>query len=198
MCWGLERKCDSLLTYLVRMLIDVCFQFASTRRLPSRLFSSTRRLFGSGTASPAPPPPPTSSVSPVLSGTRSGSQSSIASISAGGHPPPSQQRRLAEFTTLLGDLKLAVSVWEALKKDGKGGSVGYTNVCGKDKGAQLSPFEGNASTAPCTIPRGNRSCHACTFHNYIPRRRSISFGPITCADIRRTLGGQCRFSSKPP
>jgi hypothetical protein len=180
------------------MLTSVCLQFASTRRLPSRLFSSTRRLFGSGTTSPAPQHPPTSSFSPALSGTRAGSQSSITSISAGGHPPPSQQRRLAEFATLLGDLKLAVSVWEALKKDGKGGSVGYINVCGKDKGAQLSPFEGNASTTSFSIPRGNPSCDACTIHNHILRRRRISFSPITCADICRTLGGQCRFSCKPP
>ena len=38
--------------------------------------------------------------------------------------PPPQQRRLAEFATLLGDLKLAVSVWEWLRKEGRGGSVG--------------------------------------------------------------------------
>jgi hypothetical protein len=106
----------------------IYFQFASTRRLPSRLFSSTRRLFGSGTASPLPQQTLMSSVSPALSGTRSGSQSSISSIAAGGHPPPSQLRRLAEFATILGDLKLAISVWEMLKKDGKGGSVGYTNI----------------------------------------------------------------------
>jgi hypothetical protein len=141
---------------------------------------------------------PSSSASPILSGTRSsGSHTSIASISAG-HPPPSQQRRLAEFATLLCDLKLAVSVWEALKKDGKGGSVGYICVCGKDKGTQLSRFEGNASTAPCSIPHDNLSCHACTLHNHIPRRRNISFGPIAYVDICRTLGGRCRFSSKPP
>ena|ERR1700761_6165097 len=180
------------------MLTRMCFQFASTRRLPSRLFSSTRRLFGSGTTSPAPLHPPISSVPSVLSGTRSGSLSSITSISAGGHPPPTQQRRLAEFTTLLGDLKLAVSVWEALKKDGKGGSVGYTKECRKGTGTQLSHFEGNPSTASFSIPRGNPSRHACALHNHIPRRRSISFGPIACADICRTLGGQCRFSSKPP
>ncbi|KAG6862432.1 hypothetical protein C0995_011872 [Termitomyces sp. Mi166 len=36
--------------------------------------------------------------------------------------PLPQQRRLAEFATILGDLKLAVTVWEALRKDGKGGS----------------------------------------------------------------------------
>lgn len=106
----------------------ICFQFASTRRLPSRLFSSTRRLFGSGAASPVLQQTPMSSVSPVLSGTRSGSQSSISSIAAGGQLPPSQQRRLAEFATILGDLKLAISVWEMLKKDGKGGSVGSTNI----------------------------------------------------------------------
>ena len=36
-----------------------------------------------------------------------------------------QQRRLAEFATILGDLKLAVSVWEALRKESRGkiGSV---------------------------------------------------------------------------
>lgn len=127
----------------------ICFQFASTRRLPSRLFSSTRRLFGSGTASPAPQQRPTSSVSPALSGIRPGSQSSISSIPAGGHPPPSQQRRLAEFATILGDLKLAVNVWETLKKDGKGGSVGYTNACRKYKGTQLRPF--------------SRKCFHCSF-----------------------------------
>jgi hypothetical protein len=199
MCCRLERKCDTVFSHTWScMLTHVCFQFASTRRLPSRLFSSTRRLFGSGTASPAPPHPPTSSVSPVIAATRSGSHSSISSISAGGHPPPSQQRRLAEFATILGDLKLAVSVWEALKKDGKGGSVGYTYVCGKHKGTQVSHFEGNASAGPFFIFRGNHPCHACTLRNHIPRCRSISYGPITCGYLCRTLGGQCRFSSKPP
>lgn len=33
-----------------------------------------------------------------------------------------QQRRLAEFSTILGDVKLATSVWESLRKEGKGGS----------------------------------------------------------------------------
>ena len=36
---------------------------------------------------------------------------------------PNQQRRLAEFATILGDFKLAVNVWESLRKEGKGGSV---------------------------------------------------------------------------
>lgn len=34
-----------------------------------------------------------------------------------------QQRRLAEFATILGDYKLAISVWEALRKEARGGSV---------------------------------------------------------------------------
>jgi hypothetical protein len=176
----------------------ICFQFASTRRLPSRLFSSTRRLFGSGTASPAPQQTPTSSISPALSGIRSGSQSSISSIPAGGHPPPSQQRRLAEFATILGDLKLAVNVWETLKKDGKGGSVGYPMHEGNIMVLSYVHFQGNVSTTPFSVPCGKPSCRARTLHGHIPRRRSISFGSTTCADICRTLGGQCRFSSKPP
>ncbi|KAG8910809.1 hypothetical protein FRC00_007502 [Tulasnella sp. 408] len=36
--------------------------------------------------------------------------------------PPSPQRRLAEFATLLGDYKLAVPLWESIRKEGKGGS----------------------------------------------------------------------------
>jgi hypothetical protein len=199
MCGRLERKCDTVLSHTWScMLTHGCFQFASTRRLPSRLFSSTRRLFGSGTTSPAPPHPPVSSVSPVMPATRSWSHSSISSISAGGHPPPSQQRRLAEFATILGDLKLAASVWEALNKDGKGGSVGYTYVCGKHKDTQVSHFEGNSSTAPFSIFRGNHPRHTCTLHNHIPRHGSISLGPITCDYLCRPLGGQRRLSNKPP
>ena len=34
-----------------------------------------------------------------------------------------QQRRLAEFATILGDYKLAISVWETLRKEARGGSV---------------------------------------------------------------------------
>ena len=43
--------------------------------------------------------------------------------SNGAANPPSQQRRLAEFSTILGDFKLAVTVWESLRKENKGGSV---------------------------------------------------------------------------
>ncbi|KAF8973873.1 ER-golgi trafficking TRAPP I complex 85 kDa subunit-domain-containing protein [Flammula alnicola] len=90
--------------------------FSSTRRLPSRLFSSTRRLFGSQPPTPAPTPPMSSSSSSSLPG-----RSTSVSLN-GGPAPPSQQRRLAEFSTILGDSKLAVTVWEALRKDSKGGS----------------------------------------------------------------------------
>ncbi|KAG8904219.1 hypothetical protein FRB99_002083, partial [Tulasnella sp. 403] len=34
----------------------------------------------------------------------------------------SPQRRLAEFSTFLGDIKLAVPLWESIRKEGKGGS----------------------------------------------------------------------------
>ena len=34
-----------------------------------------------------------------------------------------QQRRLAEFATILGDYKLAITVWETLRKESRGGSV---------------------------------------------------------------------------
>ncbi|KAI0271395.1 ER-golgi trafficking TRAPP I complex 85 kDa subunit-domain-containing protein [Gloeopeniophorella convolvens] len=111
----------SLIPWMEKCVMEWNENFSSTRRLPSRLFSSTRRLFGSGAVSPAPTHTSNPSISSVTSRTRSGSQASIASIT-GGYPPPSQQRRLAEFATILGDLKLAVSVWEALRKDGKGGS----------------------------------------------------------------------------
>jgi hypothetical protein len=42
-----------------------------------------------------------------------------------GLSPPSQLRRLAEFATVLGDYKLAIMVWEALRKENKGGSVSF-------------------------------------------------------------------------
>ena len=43
-----------------------------------------------------------------------------------GLSPPSQLRRLAEFATVLGDYKLAIMVWEALRKENKGGSVSFS------------------------------------------------------------------------
>ncbi|KAI9460993.1 ER-golgi trafficking TRAPP I complex 85 kDa subunit-domain-containing protein [Lactarius psammicola] len=103
-----------LVPWMEKCVADWNENFTSTRRLPSRLFSSTRRLFGSGTASPAPMQTATSPIS-------SGSFSSITGAFPGGDPP-NQQRRLAEFATILGDLKLATNVWEVLRKDGKSGS----------------------------------------------------------------------------
>lgn len=52
---------------------------------------------------------------------------SSASISSTWAPPQlpttfPQQRRLAEFATVLGDLKTAIPVWDAVRKDAKGGS----------------------------------------------------------------------------
>ncbi|KIM47870.1 hypothetical protein M413DRAFT_212016 [Hebeloma cylindrosporum] len=83
----------------------------------SRLFSSTRRLFGSPSPSPAPNQTPSpSSVTPLAGRSATLPANSIPT-------PPPQQRRLAEFGTVLGDFKLAVTVWEALRKEAKGGSV---------------------------------------------------------------------------
>ncbi|KAG6819496.1 hypothetical protein H0H93_011310 [Arthromyces matolae] len=104
----------SLLPWMEKCVVDWNEAFSSTRRLPSRLFSSTRRLFGSPSPSPSASHHLSSSVSSLPSTNQSGVTSPVS--------PLTQQRRLAEFATILGDLKLAVSVWEALRKDGKGGS----------------------------------------------------------------------------
>ncbi|KNZ75648.1 hypothetical protein J132_02422 [Termitomyces sp. J132] len=106
----------SLLPWMEKCVLDWNEAFSSTRRLPSRLFSSTRRLFGSPSPSPSPSHNMSSSLSslPLKAAMNASGQGSVS--------PPSQQRRLAEFATILGDLKLAVTVWEALRKDGKGGS----------------------------------------------------------------------------
>ncbi|KAF9270075.1 hypothetical protein L218DRAFT_848836 [Marasmius fiardii PR-910] len=112
----------SLVPWMERCVVEWNESFSSTRRLPSRLFSSTRRLFGSPAPSPAPAQHQSaSSISslPIRSNTFNGTISNLAN--AQGAPPP-QQRRLAEFATILGDFKLAVSVWESLRKESKGGS----------------------------------------------------------------------------
>ncbi|KAF8898889.1 ER-golgi trafficking TRAPP I complex 85 kDa subunit-domain-containing protein [Infundibulicybe gibba] len=105
----------SLVPWMEKCVVEWNENFSSTRRLPSRLFSSTRRLFGSPSPSPAPLHNPSSSVSALPART-------LSNGSAMGPGAPSQQRRLAEFATILGDYKLAVAVWEALRKEGKGGS----------------------------------------------------------------------------
>ncbi|KZS95953.1 hypothetical protein SISNIDRAFT_451603 [Sistotremastrum niveocremeum HHB9708] len=98
----------SLLPWMEHCVVHWNEAFSSTRRLPSRLFSSTKRLFGgSGASTPQTPKSP-----------------STSSFTSNGHAneTPPQQRRLAEFATFLGDFKLAISVWEALRKEGGGGS----------------------------------------------------------------------------
>ncbi|OJA16247.1 hypothetical protein AZE42_00079 [Rhizopogon vesiculosus] len=112
----------SLIPWMEKCVVDWNEAYSSSRRLPSRLFSSTRRLFGtspSPSQTPVHSSSPTSSM-PTRSHTYTTSQSSVAGSTL--PSPPSQQRRLAEFATILGDYKLAFGVWESLRKDGKGGS----------------------------------------------------------------------------
>lgn len=115
----------SLVPWMEKCVVEWNEAYSSSRRLPSRLFSSTRRLFGSGAATPqAPVHGSSSSVSslPTRSHTYNASQTSLSGPGIS-HPPPSQQRRLAEFATILGDYKLAIGVWESFRKEGKGGWV---------------------------------------------------------------------------
>ncbi|KZP10535.1 hypothetical protein FIBSPDRAFT_1051266 [Athelia psychrophila] len=112
-----EFVVQSLLPWMEKCVNDWNEVYSSNRRLPSRLFSSTRRLFGTSSPSTSSSPLPPVSGGPARSHTYSSSQSSVSGVIV-----PTQQRRLAEFATILGDFKLAVSVWEALRKDGKGGS----------------------------------------------------------------------------
>jgi hypothetical protein len=104
----------------IPLILTPSLKFSSNRRLPSRLFSSTRRLFGSPS-----PTPPIHSASASISSLPGRASPSIPSNGVAN--PPSQQRRLAEFSTILGDFKLAVMVWESLRKENKGGSV-YCSV----------------------------------------------------------------------
>ncbi|KIY70143.1 hypothetical protein CYLTODRAFT_392434 [Cylindrobasidium torrendii FP15055 ss-10] len=105
----------SLVPWMERCVVEWNENFAATRRLPSRLFSSTRRLFGGATS-----PPPMHSSHSSLSMSRSSTLPGTSAIT--GPPPQPQQRRLAEFATILGDFKLAVNVWDTIRKDGHGGS----------------------------------------------------------------------------
>ncbi|KAJ7103664.1 ER-golgi trafficking TRAPP I complex 85 kDa subunit-domain-containing protein [Mycena belliarum] len=107
----------SLVPWMEKCVVEWNENFSSNRRLPSRLFSSTRRLFGS----PSPSPAPTHASTPSLSRSTTLNGSSLIS-GLSGPAPPSQQRRLAEFATILGDFKLAVTVWETMRKESKGGS----------------------------------------------------------------------------
>ncbi|TCD62768.1 hypothetical protein EIP91_006412 [Steccherinum ochraceum] len=126
----------SLIPWMEKAVVDWNELYSTSRRLPSRLFSSTRRLFGSGYSSATSTPPPSTpshgsspSISSISSRVNShapnSSISSLTSVtSTGGGQAAvlvSQQRRLAEFATILGDFKLAISVWENLRKESKGG-----------------------------------------------------------------------------
>ncbi|KAI0697133.1 ER-golgi trafficking TRAPP I complex 85 kDa subunit-domain-containing protein [Cytidiella melzeri] len=133
----------SVLPWMEKCVMEWNESYSSSRRLPSRLFSSTRRLFGTGyssapVSSPGTPTPghgnnpSLSSVSSRFSSSHApnSSVSSMASITslsslstaAASIGSVTQQRRLAEFATILGDYKLAITVWESLRKDSKGGS----------------------------------------------------------------------------
>ncbi|KAG8734014.1 hypothetical protein FRC11_013500 [Ceratobasidium sp. 423] len=92
-----EFVTQSLIPWMERNVVEWNEAYAATRRLPRLLtstFSTTRRFFGtSGSSTPTPSSPSS--------------------------PAPStlQQRRLAEFATFLGDLKLATAVFDTLRKD---------------------------------------------------------------------------------
>ena len=109
--YGLNRRVSCI-------SLDVGRQYSSSRRLPSRLFTSTRRLFGTGPVSNSP----AQSTASLPSHGHTSSTSSVASL-PGNATPLAQQRRLAEFATILGDYKLAIPIWEVVRKEGKGGSV---------------------------------------------------------------------------
>ncbi|KAG0696032.1 ER-golgi trafficking TRAPP I complex 85 kDa subunit-domain-containing protein [Suillus ampliporus] len=110
----------NLVPWMEKCVVEWNETYSSSRRLPLRLFTSTRRLFGT---SPSPSQTPTHSSGASTSSLPTRSHTySVSQPSSTLPPPPSQQRRLAEFATILGDFKLAVAVWESLRKEGKGGS----------------------------------------------------------------------------
>ena len=122
-------------------------QFSSNRRLPSRLFSSTRRFFGS----PSPSPSHNSSSSAASLPRTS------TTLFNGPNAPPTQQRRLAEFATVLGDHKLAVTVWESLRKDSKGGSVGQFSPIKRLDISKCAP-PGHSTSNRLKLPGPFASC----------------------------------------
>ncbi|KAH9944035.1 ER-golgi trafficking TRAPP I complex 85 kDa subunit-domain-containing protein [Epithele typhae] len=120
----------SLIPWMEKCVVEWNETYSSSRRLPSRLITSTRRFFGATSAS-SPSPPSHGSSASISSGVSRythgsnasvSSISSVTSISTMGGGNVNQQRRLAEFATILGDFKLAVSVWETLRKEARGGS----------------------------------------------------------------------------
>ncbi|PVF97590.1 hypothetical protein CPB86DRAFT_785718 [Serendipita vermifera] len=106
-----EFLTQSLIPWMEKHVLDWNEAFSNNKRLPTRIFTSTRRLFGTTNTMPATPS--TSSSFNTVSPTSASAGASL--------PPP--QRRLAEFATFLGDFKVAVAVWESLRKEGKGGAA---------------------------------------------------------------------------
>ncbi|KLO17070.1 hypothetical protein SCHPADRAFT_959188 [Schizopora paradoxa] len=104
----------SLIPWMEKCVVDWNEVYSSNRRLPTRLFSTTRKFFGSSYSSSSSPAPS------IPSHGYSSSSGSISSAS--GIVSPLQHRRLAEFSTILGDFKLAVGVWESVRKESKGAS----------------------------------------------------------------------------
>ncbi|KIM32672.1 hypothetical protein M408DRAFT_184959 [Serendipita vermifera MAFF 305830] len=110
-----EFLTQSLLLWMEKSVLEWNEAFANNKRLGSRIFSSTRRMvFGSSTQTA--PATPTGFNSGGFSPTSPSPSPFVAQ-------PPPQQRRLAEFATFLGDYKVAVTVWESLRKEGKGGAA---------------------------------------------------------------------------
>lgn len=113
----------SLVPWMEKCVLEWNEAYSSSRRLPSRLFSSTRKLFGSSVPPTQNPIHTSSSTISLPSRSHTYNPSQPASASSVLTAPPSQLRRLAEFATILGDYKLAINVWESLRKENKGGSV---------------------------------------------------------------------------
>ncbi|KAG9314249.1 ER-golgi trafficking TRAPP I complex 85 kDa subunit-domain-containing protein [Chiua virens] len=113
----------SLIPWMEKCVLEWNETYSSSRRLPLRLFSSTRKFFGSSAPSPQYPVHNSSaSVSSLPSRSPTHNPSQTAPGSNVLAAPPSQLRRLAEFATILGDYKLATGAWESLRKENKGGS----------------------------------------------------------------------------
>ncbi|XP_006454644.1 hypothetical protein AGABI2DRAFT_182617 [Agaricus bisporus var. bisporus H97] len=133
-----------LIPWMEKNVLDWSEAFSSNRRLPSRLFSSTRRLFGTSSPAPSYNHHTSSSVASI-------SRSSTSSNNSNAPSPPSQQRRLAEFATIIGDYKLAVTVWESLRKELKGGSDILPLVVSSSPALSL-----HAATSLAVIYAGNQ------------------------------------------
>jgi hypothetical protein len=89
-----------------------------------------------GTSTPTPPPPSHQRSSTLTQAAlHNSSVLSTSTSSSGG--ALGEQRRLAEFATILGDYKLATNVWETLRKDGKGGSDIIPILVAAGPGVQL-------------------------------------------------------------